>query len=44
MARLMISHGGALGDNGFIVPALNALREVYDEIYMCGFSQAFRHY
>jgi hypothetical protein len=41
MARLMISHGGALGDNGFIVPALNALREIYDEIYMCGLSQAF---
>ena len=41
MTRLMISHGGALGDNGYIVPALNGLRKLYDEIYMCGSSQAF---
>lgn len=41
MKRLMISHGGALGDNGFTVPVLNALRQIYDEIYMCGVNQAF---
>jgi ADP-heptose:LPS heptosyltransferase len=41
MARLMISHGGALGDNGYILPALNGLRKLYDEIYMCGLNQAF---
>ncbi len=40
MNRLMISHGGALGDNGFTVPALNALRELYDEVYMCGPNQS----
>jgi hypothetical protein len=30
----MISHGGALGDNGFTIPALTALRKRYDEMYL----------
>jgi len=36
----MISHGGALGDNGYTVPALNELRKIYDEIYLYGRKQA----
>lgn len=34
--RLMITNEGALGDTGFVVPALNVLRERYDKIYMLG--------
>ena len=40
MPNLMISHGGALGDNGFTVPALNELRKAYEEIYLYGEQQA----
>lgn len=34
MSNLMIAHGGALGDNGFTIPALMELRKKYDEIYL----------
>ena len=34
MTNLMITHGGALGDNGFTIPALTELRKTYDEIYL----------
>ena len=40
MPNLMITHGGALGDNGFAVPALTELRMRYDEIYLYGRRQA----
>lgn len=32
---LMINHGGALGDTGYLVPALNVLREEFQNIHMC---------
>jgi hypothetical protein len=34
MPNLMITHGGALGDNGFTIPALLELRKKYDEVYL----------
>lgn len=32
--NVLISHYGALGDNGYMVPGLNALRTKYDNIYL----------
>ncbi|MFC1714859.1 glycosyltransferase family 9 protein [Candidatus Poribacteria bacterium] len=34
MSNLMITHGGALGDNGFTIPALIELRKRYGEVYL----------
>jgi len=40
MPNLMVTHGGALGDNGFTIPALTELRKIYDEIYLSCKEQA----
>jgi len=40
MQNLMITHGGALGDNGFTIPALVKLRERYNKIYLFSREQA----
>lgn len=36
----MVKHDGALGDQGFTVPALTELRKRYEEIYLFGSPQA----
>lgn len=40
MSNLMITHGGAIGDNGFLIPALHELRKRYDRIYLYGVQQS----
>ncbi|MBD3181047.1 hypothetical protein GF312_02075 [Candidatus Poribacteria bacterium] len=38
----MVSHGGALGDNGFTIPTLTNLRKKYEEIYLFCKSSGFK--
>ncbi len=40
MQNMMITHGGALGDNGFTIPVLAKLRERYNKIYLFSREQA----
>lgn len=40
MQNLMITHGGALGDNGFTIPVLTELRKRYNKIYLFSKKQA----
>jgi len=38
--NLMIKHDGALGDQGFTIPALRLLRKSYNKVYLFGSPQA----